>query len=215
MIVYFLLLSVVAVVAYFFGSIGTLRLAGRFVFHQNLRRLGKGNVWLSNFLRVHKYKGLVLLTLVEIVKDLIPILIGGVLLGLKGQAEVGRAFAGFCMVMARLWPLFNRLSGCHGCVGLAVAGLLVDPSMGVAAAVVCAAGVWFSRYLSLGAVMGAAMMIITAILVVDNPISMALMIACAGLVVVRHIPALFRIAHGEEEKLSFREDLTYKLDQKF
>ena len=125
------------------------------------------------------------------------------------------AFAGFVVVLARLWPLFNRFNGCHACVALAVAGAVVNPSVGIAAAVVSAGGIWFSRYLTVGAVLGAIIMIITSILVVDNPLSMALLIGSAALVLVRHIPALLRVMRGEEERLSFKEDLTYKLDQKF
>jgi hypothetical protein len=63
--------------------------------------------------------------------------------------------------------------------------------------------------------LGAVMMIITSILVVESRLSMNLLIACAALVVVRHLPALLRISRGQEERLSFQEDLTYKLDSKF
>ena len=59
------------------------------------------------------------------------------------------------------------------------------------------------------------MMIITSILVVENQLSMLLLIGCCALVIVRHIPALLRVARGQEERLSFKEDLTYKLDSKF
>ena len=89
MFVYFLLLSIVAFCAYVIGSVGTLRLAGQFVFHRNLNRLGRGNVWLSNFRRLYKVGGIIKLALVEILKDLVPILIGGLVLRIKGQAEVG------------------------------------------------------------------------------------------------------------------------------
>ncbi len=215
MLLYFLLLSLTAFFAYTIGSLGTLRVAGRYVFHRNLGRLGRGNLFISNFRRIFGIPGVIKLTLVEIVKDLLPILIGSLLLGLKGQAEVGRAFAGFCMLMGRLWPVFNRFSGCHGCVALAVAGALIEPSVGAAAAVVCAATVWFSRYVSLGAVLGAIILIITDVLMVDNPLTMPLLIGCAALVIVRHLPALLRIVRGAEERLSFQEDLTYKLDARF
>lgn len=215
MLLYFLLLSLTAFFAYTIGSLGTLRVAGRYVFHRNLGRLGRGNLFVSNFRRIFGIPGVIKLTLVEIVKDLLPILIGSLLLGLKGQAEVGRAFAGFCMLMGRLWPVFNRFSGCHGCVALAVAGALIEPSVGAAAAVVCAATVWFSRYVSLGAVLGAIILIITDVLMVDNPLTMPLLIGCAALVIVRHLPALLRIVRGAEERLSFQEDLTYKLDARF
>lgn len=215
MFLYILLLTLIAFVAYVLGSIGTMRVAGQFVFHRNLNRLGRGNVWISNFRRIFGIPGVIKLTLVEIVKDLIPLLFGALVLGLKGQSQVGIAFAGFCLMMGRLWPVFNRYNGCHGSVALALVGALVDPSVGAAAAVVTAAAIWFSRYVSLGAMLGAVMMIITSILVVESRLSMNLLIACAALVVVRHLPALLRISRGQEERLSFQEDLTYKLDSKF
>ena len=215
MFLYVLLLSVIAFFAYTIGSIGTLRVAGRFVFRRNLSRLGRGNLFISNFRRLFGIPGVIKLTLVEIVKDLLPILIGSLILGLRGQAEVGRAFAGFCMLMGRLWPVFNRYNGCHGCVALAVAGALIEPSVGAAAALVCAATIWFSRYLSLGAALGAVIMIISSILVVEARLPMLLLIGCAVLVLVRHLPALLRITRGEEERVSFKEDLTYKLDSRF
>ena len=212
---YFLLLTVTAFFSYTFASIGTRRVASALIFHRNLFRLGKGNVWISNFRRLYKAKGVILLTLTEVVKDALPILLGGLLLSLKGQAEVGRAFAGFCVVMARLWPLFNRLRGCHGCVGLAVAGLMLSPSVGIASAVVCLGVTLLSRYLTLGALGGAAILIITSFLVVENRIAMLLLAASGGLVFFRNLLYLRKLMRGGEEKLSFREDLTYKLDEKF
>lgn len=90
MIVYWLLLLPTALVAYVFGSMDSLVLASNFVFRQNLRRLGQGNRWLSNFRRIYGIPGFIKLLLVEVVKDLLPILIGGWLLGIKGHADVGR-----------------------------------------------------------------------------------------------------------------------------
>ena len=42
-----------------------------------------------------------------------------------------------------------------------------------------------------------------------------LTIYTALMVALKHIPAIFRILNGKEERLSFKEDLTYKLDQPF
>ena len=50
---------------------------------------------------------------------------------------------------------------------------------------------------------------------VDNSLAMYLMIATAALVLVRQLPSLRRILRGQEERLSFQTDLTYKLDSKF
>ncbi len=216
MIAYWILLLIIAFVAYVTGSISTLRVASRFVFRRNLRRLGTGRLFLSNFRRLFGWWGAVKLLLTEVVKDLIPILLGAALLAIKGHASVGAAFAAFCMLLGRLWPVFNGFKGTHhGCVAMVVAALSVDVSMGASAAVIMLAVIWFTRYLSLGAAAGAAIMVVTALLVVDGQLEMLLSIFCAALVLLYHVPALLRLSQGKEERLSLEEDITYKFDEKF
>ncbi len=216
MIVYWLLLLVTAFFAYLFGCMDTMVLASNFVFHRNLRRLGDNNTWLSNFKRIYGWAGFLKLFAVELVKDLIPLLIGSILLGIKGHADAGRAFAGFCLLLGRLWPVFDGFKGAHhGCVALVAAAASVDISLGAAAAVVMLAMIWLTRYLSVGAAAGAVIMIITALLVVDGRLLMTLSIMTAALVLVYHVPALLRLSQGREERLSFEEDITYKFDEKF
>ena len=108
MSIYWPLLLLTALVAYLFGSMDTMVLASNFVFHRNLLRLGNHNSWLSNFRRLFGIGGFFRLLAVELVKDLIPILIGSLLLGIRGHADVGRAFAGFVLVLGRLWPALYR-----------------------------------------------------------------------------------------------------------
>lgn len=216
MIVYWILLLIIAFLAYAIGSISTLRVASRFVFHKSLRRLGTGSAWISNFKRLYGWWGFARLLLTEVVKDLIPILIGAGLLAVKHHAGVGAAFGGYCMLVGRLWPVYNRFRGTHhGCVALVVAALSADFSLGVTAAAVMLAVIFVTRYLSAGAVAGAAIMIVTALLVVDDRLEMALCICSAALMLAYHIPAMARLSRGREERLSFEEDITYKLDEKF
>ena len=100
--VYWVLLLITALFAYLFGSLDTMVLASNFVFHRNLRRLGDSRVWLSNFRRLYGFGGFAKLLAVELVKDLIPILIGALLLGIKGHVDAGRTFAALVMVMGSL-----------------------------------------------------------------------------------------------------------------
>ena len=215
MIAYWILLLITAFFAYTIGSISTMRLASQLVFRRNLRRLGKGDVWISNFRRLFGLWGFGKLLLVEVIKDLLPILLGGLLLSFKGHADAGRAFAGFCLMMGRLYPAFNRFRGCHGSVALVMAALCVNVSVGIAAAVIIGLVSWFSRYLSLGAVLGALVVIINAILVVEQNVVMMLCILTAALVIFKHIPAIVRLTNRQEDQLSFKEDISYKLDSKF
>lgn len=215
MIVYWFLLLFTSILAYGLGSMDTLVLASNYVFHTSLRRLGRGSVWLSNFRRVYGIPGFIKLLLVELVKDALPILFGGLLLGFKGHADVGRAFAGFCVVLGRLYPLFYDFRGTHAALPLIITGLFAELSVGIAAAVVILAAIVLTRYISLGAVLGALVSIAVSVLLVDDALIRRLVIISCALVIFRHIPALLRVLNGKEPRLSFKEDISYKLDQRF
>ena len=215
MILNWFLLLLTALIAYVTGSVSTRRVASRYVFRRDLLKLGKGNVWLSNFRRLFGPLGFLKLGAVEIVKDLLPLLIGALLIGIRGRADIGRVFAGFCLMMGRLWPVFNRYRGGHGCIALILIGLLVDPSVGVSAALGVIAGIWFGKSLSIGAVAGAVVMAAVAVMVVEQRLILILTALVCLLVLVHHIPSLRRLLRREEEKLSWEQDISYKFDEKF
>lgn len=215
MIVYWFLLLITAVFAYGLGSMNTMVLASNYVFRTRLSRLGRGNVWFSNFRRIYGVWGFVRMLLTELVKDLLPILLGGFLLGLKGHADVGRVFAGFCLTLGRLYPLFYDFKGSHAIFCLILTGLFAAPSVGIAAAVTALAVTLLSRYISMGALAAAFMSAVVAVLVVDDALIQRLLFFTVALSFIRHIPSLTRVLNGREVRLSFEEDITYKLDQKF
>lgn len=213
--IYTVLLIIIAVIAYGIGSMSSVVIASNYVFHVNLRRLGTGSSALSNFRRIYGAKGFVKLLLVELVRDILPILIGGLLMGIKGQAAVGRAFAGFCLVMGRLYPVFYDLKGSHAIICMLVVMAFVNFSGALAVLPFVVLGIWLTKYVSLGAVAGAAVMCIASLLLVDDPLVMKLALFAGLAVLVRHIPAVSRMLSGRETKLSFEEDISYKLDNKF
>ena len=213
MIVYWVLLLTTALFAYLIGSLDTLVLASNFVFHRNLRRLGGSDVWLSNFYRIFGVKGFVKLLAVELVRDALPLLIGSLLLGIKGHADAGRAFAGFVLVLARLWPALYGFRGSHASIAMVVAALCAGTSVGIAAAVAMAAVIGLSRYLSLGTIVGAVVYMMVAVLAVDDALLLRLALMTAGLVLFKHIPAMIRLVLRTEPRLSLKEDITYKLDE--
>ena len=215
MIVYWFLLLITAVFAYGIGSMNTLVLASNYVFRTRLSRLGRGNVWLSNFRRIYGVWGFIRLLLTELVKDLLPILLGGLLLGLKGHADVGYVFAGFCLTLGRLFPLFYDFKGSHAVFCFIITGMFAAPSVGIAAGIAFAAVAFLSRYLSMGTLAGAFMSVVVSVLVVDDSLIQRLLLFTSALVFIKHIPAISRVLNGRELKISFEEDITYKLDSKF
>lgn len=215
MILYWFLLLLTAIVAYGLGSMSTMVIASNYVFRASLRRLGTGNLWVSNFRRIYGVWGWVRLLLVEFVKDTLPILFGSLLLGFKGHADVGRAFAGLCVVLGRLYPLFYDFKGSHATLALVFMGLWIQPSVGIATAVVAALAIVFTRYITLATLASALVCVAVTALMVEGDLVSKLLFIAVGLVFFKHIPAISRLVGGREERLSFEEDITYKLDEKF
>lgn len=213
--IYWVFSILIAVFAYFMGNLNSVVVASNFVFHTNLQRLGKGNAAFSNFRRLFGIKGGLKLLLVELLIDLLPILISGWLFGIKDHAIVGRAFAGFCLVMGRVYPALYELKGGHGITALIVAAFCVNFSVGAAVLFFVLAVIWFSRYLSLAALTGAVTLIIAALLLVEDRLAMLLCLFMSAVIIVRHLPAIPRLSSGKETKISFQEDISYKFDEKF
>lgn len=213
MSIYWLLLGLTAIIAYLFGSMDTMVLASNFVFHRNLLRLGDHNSWLSNFRRLFGIGGFFKLLAVEGIKDVIPILIGSLLLGIRGHADVGGVFAGFVLVLGRLWPVFYGFRGSHATVAMIAAGFAVGTSVGAAVMIAAVGVIAVTRYLSLGAVAGAVVFVMVSVLAVDDALILRLALFTAALVLLKHIPAMIRFLRRTEPRLSLEEDITYKLDE--
>ena len=213
MSIYWLLLGLTAIIAYLFGSMDTMVLASNFIFRRNLLRLGDHSSWLSNFRRLFGIKGFFKLFVVEIIKDAIPIVIGSLLLGTRRHADVGAAFAGFVLVLGRLFPVFYGFRGSHATVAMIAAGFAAGTSVGAAAMIAAAGVIVVTRYLSLGTVAGAVVLVMVSVLAVDDSLILRLALFTAALVLVKHIPAMIRLVRRVEPRLSLKEDITYKLDE--
>lgn len=215
MILYWFLLLLIAIVAYGLGSMSTMVIASNYVFRASLRRLGTGNLWVSNFRRIYGAWGWIRLLLVEFVKDTLPILFGSLLLGFKGHADVGRAFAGLCVVLGRLYPLFYDFKGSHATLALVFMALWIEPSVGIVTAVVSALALVTTRYITLATLASALVCVAVSALMVEGDLVRKLIFIAVGLLFFKHIPAISRLVGGREDRLSFEEDITYKLDEKF
>lgn len=215
MIFYWIFLILIAALAYVMGSLSTLRIASLFIYHRDLRRLGRGNTWFSNFRRIYGMGGIITLFAIEIIKDLLPVLIGGWILGIKEQAVLGRAFAGFCLVLGRLWPVFNRFKGSYASLCIAVTAFCVRPSIGAISLFMFVLLLGVKRYMSLATFVETITFVALSMVLVDESIVMTLCILTGLLVIVKLVPNFGRLLRGEEEKLSFVEDISYKFDQKF
>ena len=210
----------VAALAYFCGCLDAGVIAGNFVFHRNLSRLGKGNVGFSNFRRIYGWKGFAVLFGIEAVIDLLPILVGSIFFStLKVKnvdtALIGRALAGYCLTVGRLWPYTRDFHGRSGAFALLFTAFGISMPVGFTVVVGVAAGFAVSRMFSVAALAGAVVFVGTTLLAVDERLAVNIVLILAVLVLLRHIPSLVRIRKKTEPKLSFQEDISYKFDERF
>ncbi len=212
---YWIFSLLTTVIAYLFGSLSTMLISSRLVFRTNLRKLGRGSIWLSNFSRVYGVKGFVKLALVEFVKDAIPVVLGGLLFSSGGNAEVGRALAAFCLVLGRMYPSMYGFRGGYATAAIGIGAMFVSVSLGAAVLFAAALVTFLTRYLSLGTIAAAVALAVVGVLVVDNDLVLKLVFFTAALTVIRMIPAISRISAKKEPRLNFSRDISYKFDEKF
>lgn len=210
-----LLLVVIAFIAYLTGALSTKILASKYVFRKNLFKLGKGNSFISNFRRIYGWKGWLKLMLVELVKVTLPVLIGGWILGIIDAPEIGRAFAGFCVIMGCLYPVYYDLKGGHAVFAIIMTGMLIDKSLGISALIAFIAIIALTRYFCLASAAAAIITAVVAVLVVDDTLIVKIFAVICAVVLVKEIPESLRIFQGKTEKLSFEDDILYKFDSKF
>ena len=211
---YWIFSILTAAIAYFFGSLSTSVLASNFVFCSNLRRLGKGSAWISNFRRVYGVKGFLKLALVELVKDAIPMIVGGRLFAMSGNAEVGHALAAFCLVLGRAYPSPYGFRGSYATAALVIGSMFISFSVGAAVLLICALVTWATRYPALGTLAGGIVLAVAGVLVIENDLAVRLCFFIAVLVLIRTVPAIARITAKKEERLSLEKDISYKFDEK-
>lgn len=210
------MLILIAGIAYCLGCVNGAIITSTRYFHKDIRRVGSGNAGLANFYRNFGVKGLAMVAGIDIVKGVIATLLGGWLLGLTGDyAVVGKLFAIFCMVLGHVYPVFYGFRGGKGIL-CGVAGVfVVDWRMGVVCLIVFLIAVIFSRYISLGSVLGA----------VSFPISMMawgypwldVLLALISVLVMlfRHWENILRMIRHTEPKFEFKKNITHKLDEDF
>ena len=84
-------LLITALLGYVLGSLKTMNIASHYIFHTDIMRIGKRNAWISNFRRRYGIPGFLKLLAVEVIKNALPIFLGGLLMGSENRAWVMRS----------------------------------------------------------------------------------------------------------------------------
>lgn len=198
-----LFLILTAVCAYFLGGINGSIIVSKYIFHKDVRKYGSGNAGLTNFFRTFGPVGVALVILIDVVKSIVAVAIGGGLLGIVDYKVVGQIFAGFCLMMGHIFPAFYQFKGGKGVLCAGVMAIMIDWRVGLCCWVAFIVVVIFTRFVSLGSMISSLLCPIFMIIFSFEGIECVLALLCALLIVVKHAENIVRLIGGTENRLDF------------
>ena len=209
------LLAVTAIIAYSFGSLSTPILSSHIFFHENVLNYSRDNAGITRFLKRHGRKGVGVVVLIEALKVIIPVLLGSLLLLIVDRADIGAAFALFCVVLGTNFPILYRFHGEHSLLAMAIGSFFVSSEVAFAGIVVFAAVYLFSRYISLSALLSVLMMFLVSVMSVDDSVVRTVYALTCLLVVIEYRKNILRLVKRKEKKFRYEEDVTYMFDDDY
>ena len=214
-----LMLALTAIIGYIMGSVNGSIIVSRFLFGSDVRRQGSGNAGLTNFYRTYGITGIVGVIAIDVLKGVLGTLIGGLLLNLAAPAgfeaeftDVGRLVATFCVILGHVFPIFYGFKGGKGILTGVSCVFVVDYHAALIALVIFAIVVVATHYVSLGSVLSTLSVAVTLLANGFSGICMILTIVSVALIVIKHAENISRLRHHKEPKISFKKDLSHKLD---
>ena len=188
------------VIAYFLGSIPFALLLARTWGTRDLHRLGSGNIGAANVFRASGATAGMLVAALDIGKGA-----AGVCFALRlGDSGPTSACAGLAAVVGHVYPIWLRFRGGKGVATACGAFAVLAPVAAIAACLIFAVGLWWTRYVSVGSVLASAALAPVAYFTGSPEPVVVTALAAATLIVFRHRSNLARVRLGTERRLRRR-----------
>ena len=199
------LLILAAIIAYFIGCISPSIMLAR-AKGIDIKKEGSGNAGTTNALRVMGKKAGVITLVIDILKGVIAVLLGGLIAGPAGG--MCAAVTVFC---GHVWPAFYKFKGGKG-VATAFGVLLgIDVWLALAALGIVVIAVLISKRMSVGSILGAACFPALAFFLEPEFIIPGTALAIA--IIIKHKANIIRILKGEEPIMSIFDKSKKKQDE--
>ncbi len=195
------LLIFTAVLAYVAGGVNGAITISKFFYRKDIRQFGSGNPGLTNFYRVFGKGGAALVVLIDVVKTIAPVIVGGYLFarllpaetfpsGVRGFLNLsffGSQWSGFFVMMGHCYPLFHHFRGGKGVMAMGTIVFFIDWRVALACWGVFVLMVLSTRFVSLGSVVGVvAYPVMVGLLGFGGVWEILVAAACAVLLIARH-----------------------------
>jgi len=194
-------IALAVVAAYLIGSIPTAYLVGR-ANGIDLRTVGSGNLGATNVFRTLGWKWGLLVYVVDLLKGALPVLFLPAAAGVARGWPWGIVF-GVAAIVGHVRPIF--LLGRGGGKGVATASgvfLALAPLAAGCALIAFVLVVAVFRYVSLGSLVGAAVLPVVLLIQEHGPTPLVLVSACvAAFVFWTHRENIGRLRRGEERRV--------------
>lgn len=198
---------VVVLLSYFLGCFNGAVLISSFVIRDDIRGHGSGNAGLTNFYRTYGARYALGVILLDMGKTALATVIGGYMFHcLYNDWTLGVLVAGLSCIIGHIFPAFYEFKGGKGILAGSVLVIMLDWRMALVAWCLFFLSVVLTRYVSLGSILAAASVGVTAIFLYDRPVYIILAIITAALVIWSHRSNVVRLAKGNENKFKFHKD---------
>ncbi len=198
---YILGVIICIIVPYLLGSLNFAVMISKKGYHDDIRTHGSGNAGATNMLRVHGKKAAALTFLGDALKAIVSVLIGLVLMPGDGFAYVA---AFFCMI-GHAYPLYFKFKGGKGVVVAASSMLILNPIVFVLCLIIFAVIVGFTKYVSLGSIIGAILFPLMNykmyVYFAPMPLKTIFGILMGILIIFLHRKNIVRLMNGTENKI--------------
>lgn len=209
-ILYFIILGLCS---YFFGNINFAKIISKCK-KDDITKHGSGNPGTLNMLRTFGFKWAIFNMVLEILKGLIPTLIGKLWLG-----ELGAYVAGSCVILGHIFPIIFKFKGGKGVASFAGFSAIVLPWwVALIVFVVCFTFVVITSIGSIGTLGFVLISTIIQLFLIDPNgygwLAYVLLIAIVSLIMFVHRGNIKRLLQGKENptniKSAFKKDFHIK-----
>ncbi len=226
---YYLFAFIVIVTSYLLGSINSAVIISKTVYHDDVRKHGSGNPGLTNMLRTYGLGAAGMTLAGDLLKTVIAIFISAILFGFNyvGGISTGEGLcyvAALFTVIGHIAPVYYKFKGGKGVLTTAVSIAILSPIPFAILLTLFIIVVYFSKYVSLGSIIGAILYPVLlhgyfsiAFSASDKSLpGLAALssITIAILVVYCHRGNIQRISDRTERKISFKKKVAADEEEK-
>jgi len=185
------------ITGYLIGNISFAYFAGRLFGQFDIRERGSGNAGATNVIRVLGWKIGIGVFVLDALKGLAAVALGGALGG-----EVGITLAAFGVILGHDFPVFLNFRGGKGIASTTGIFLYLFPLPAVGAILLFVFIVILTRWVSLGSLVFVSSMLVYVLITGQPAAYAALAIGLVVFAFLRHSANIQRILRGEENRLS-------------